>query len=184
MIVFIKDSFSYKRRLDLEVLDVECIWIELTLPKNKRILVGLFYRPPNLISELTDRIESSIDLAVNTGIKDIIITGDFNLNPSMPQASRTLNGIICKNGLTQCIENPTHYTEHSWSIIDLILLRNNNSLTKCGVANPFLEQNTRYHCPVFAKFKFTKPKTASFSRHVWLYDAANFDLLRQRCKLI
>ena len=37
VIVFIKDSFSYKRRLDLEVLDVECIWIELTLPKNKRI---------------------------------------------------------------------------------------------------------------------------------------------------
>ena len=37
VIVFTKDSFSYKRRLDLEVLDVECIWIELTLPKNKRI---------------------------------------------------------------------------------------------------------------------------------------------------
>ena len=43
---------THRRRLDLEVLDVECIWIELTLPKNKRILVGLFYRPPNSISEL------------------------------------------------------------------------------------------------------------------------------------
>ena len=99
----------------------------------------------------------------------------------MPQALRTLNGIICKYGLTQCIENPTHDTERSSSIIDLILIRNNNSLIKCGVANPFLEQNTRYHCPVFAIFKFTKPKTASFSRHVWLYDAADFDLLRQEC---
>ena len=106
-------------------------------------LVGLFYRPPNSISELTDRIESSIDLAVNTGIKDIIITGDFNLNPSVPQALRTLNGIICKYGLTQCIENPTHDTERSSSIIDLILIRNNNSLIKCGVANPFLEKNSK-----------------------------------------
>ena len=41
VIVYIKDSFTYKRRLVLEVLDVECIWIELTLPKNKIILVGL-----------------------------------------------------------------------------------------------------------------------------------------------
>ena len=72
-------------------------------------LVGLFYRPPNSISELT----------VNTGIMDIIITGDFNLNPFVPQALRTLNDIMCKYGLTQCIENPTRFTERSSSIIDL-----------------------------------------------------------------
>ena len=119
VIVYTKKSFSYKRRLDLEVLDVECIWIELTLPKNKIILVGLFDRPPNSISELTDRIESSIDLAVNTGIEDITITGDFNLNPFVPQALRTLNDIMCMCGLTQCIENPTRFTERSSSIIDL-----------------------------------------------------------------
>ena len=31
--------------------------------------------------------------------------------------------------------------------------------------------------------KHSVHKTASFTRHVWLYDAANFDLLRQACKL-
>ena len=31
--------------------------------------------------------------------------------------------------------------------------------------------------------KHSVHKTASFTRHVWLYDAANFDLLCQACKL-
>jgi len=58
-----------------------------TAEKQKNLSgIVLSHPPPNSIRELTDRIERSIDLAVNTGIKDIIITGDFNLNPSVPQA--------------------------------------------------------------------------------------------------
>ena len=91
-----------------------------TAEKQKNLSgIVLSHPPPNWISELTDRIESSIDLDVNTGIKDIIITGDFNLNPFVPQALRTLNDIMCMCGLTQCIENPTRFTERSSSIIDL-----------------------------------------------------------------
>ena len=47
-----------------------------------------------------------------------------------------------------------------------------------GVGEPFLEQEIRYHCPVFCIFVFNKIVTKAFSRHIWLYDQANYNGLR------
>ena len=55
---------------------------------NKHILFGLFYRPPNSSQDTDTRIENSIDLAPNTGIQNIVIIGEFNLNPSVPTLAR------------------------------------------------------------------------------------------------
>ena len=71
--IYVKESVYHKRRADLEPRGIECIWIELLL-KHKHILFGLFDKPPNS--------EDSIHLAIDTGISDIIVTGDFNLNTS------------------------------------------------------------------------------------------------------
>ena len=79
VIIYVKEDIYYKRRLDLEPRGIECIWIELIL-KNKHILFGLFYRPPNSDAIYFSTVEDSFHLAVDTGMKDIIITGDFNFN--------------------------------------------------------------------------------------------------------
>ena len=42
VMIYVKDSIYYKRRLDLESRGIECIWIELVL-KHKHVLFGLFY---------------------------------------------------------------------------------------------------------------------------------------------
>ena len=41
----------------------------------------------------------------------------------------------------------THYTEHSSTSIDILLVSNNKHLIASGVAEPFLEQDIRFHCP-------------------------------------
>ena len=46
VVIYVKESLNYKRRQDLELPGIECIWLELIL-QNKRLLFGLFYRPPN-----------------------------------------------------------------------------------------------------------------------------------------
>ena len=46
IMIYIKEGIYYKRRNDLEIRGIECIWIELILNR-KHILFGLFYRPPN-----------------------------------------------------------------------------------------------------------------------------------------
>ena len=80
VIAYVKEQINFVRRQDLEILNVECIWPESRICNNKRVLLGTFYRPPNSQAHYLNLIENSIGLAFNTGIKYIIITGDFNLN--------------------------------------------------------------------------------------------------------
>ena len=67
VIVYVRDTLSCKRRVDLEVLRVEGVWLELT-SKSKRILVGGFYRPPNSSLEYFNLLKKSIDRACCTNI--------------------------------------------------------------------------------------------------------------------
>ena len=90
VLLYVKENIHYKRRLDLEIRDIESIWIELA-NKYKRILFGLFYRPPNSYIKYYLDIENSLHLAIDTDIPDIIITGDFNFNMLSPLTSRKIN---------------------------------------------------------------------------------------------
>jgi hypothetical protein len=137
------------------------------------------YRPPNSSNEYLNSIDESINLAYDSGIKDIIITGDFNLNVLHHPSSRKINSFCQRYGLTQIIEETTHHTEHSSSIIDLIFVNDIENVVLSGVGDPFLEQNQRYHCPIFCIFKYTKPRIKSFTRNIWLFNQANYDSLRQ-----
>ena len=92
VVLYVKNTLYYMRRADLAFRGIECIWIELTL-KHKRVLFGLFYRPPNLDAVYYSAVEDSIHLASDSGIYDIIITEDFNFNMFHSQSSRKINSI-------------------------------------------------------------------------------------------
>ena len=169
VILYVKNNIHYTRRQDLELRGVESIWIELTL-KHKHILFGVFYRPPNSEAVIFSAIEDSINLAVDSGVNNIIITGDFNLNMQNVQSARKITSLCEQLSLFQSIEEPTHFTETSSSLIDLLLVNNNEHLILSGVGDPFLHQDIRYHCPVFGVFNFRKPKCLSFKRRIWKYD--------------
>lgn len=177
VIIYVKEDIYYKRRLDLEPRGTECIWIELIL-KNKHILFGLFYRPPNSDAIYFSTVEDSFHLAVDTGMKDIIITGDFNFNMLSEQSSRKIKDLCRQFSLSQIISQPTHFTENSSSLIDLLLVNDNNHVITSGVGDPFLQQDLRYHCPVFGVFNFSKLKRKSYVRQIWKYDQGNYELMK------
>ena len=179
VMIYVKNEIYYTRRPDLEINGVESIWIDLNV-QNRKILFGLFYRPPSSNNFYDSSIEDSIHLAIDTGINDIIITGDFNWNALSLPSSRKVENICQQFGLTQSIQIPTHFTENSSSLIDLMFFRNRDSLLHCSVGDPFLNQNIRNHCPIYAYLKFTKPKTKSFSRQIWLFDQGDYDKLRNK----
>ena len=77
--VYVNDNIYTKRRHDLEIRNIECVWIEARAQR-KPVLIGTFYRPPNADASVLLDIETSIDLAIDTGINDIIITGDLNVD--------------------------------------------------------------------------------------------------------
>ena len=97
-----------------------------------------------------------------------------------PQTERKINSICTEFSFYQSISQPTHFTENSSSLIDILLVNNKNYLIVSGVGDPFLNQEIRYHCPIYGIFKFSKPKFVSFTRHIWNYDKGNYDLLRNK----
>ena len=176
IIIYVKENIACKRRQDLENNQIESIWVELTL-EAKSILLGLFYRPPNSPASAIGDIKTSIDLAFDSNIKNIIIAGDFNLN--YESCRRKINSLFRPYNLSQLIEEPTHFTESSSSLIDLVATNNDNSVIYSGVGEAFLDQTERYHCPVFVVFRFSKYKQPCFKRKIWKYESGDYDLLNQ-----
>ena len=183
LLLYVKSGIFYKRRSDLKINGIECIWIEVVLNK-KSLLFGLFYRPPNSSADVYSNIEESISLAVDTGTSDIIITGDFNFNVLNSQTKKKIDSLCTQFSLHQLLTDPSHFTEHSSSLLDLILVSNKEHLILHGVGDPFLDQQLRYHCPIYGFCKFSKPKANAFTRHIWMYNNGNFGLLREKASSI
>lgn len=176
VVVYIRGNISFKRRHDLEINNLEAVWVEVTI-KNKTVLIGGVYRPPNSTVEYFNLIKESVDRAFNTNIKDILILGDFNYN-MLNQTNNKMFDLIQEYNLQQLIEEPTHYTESSESLIDLILARNPSNVITSGVYDTFVENPIRYHCPIICVLKFTKPLHKCYKRRIWNYDKADFNLFR------
>ena len=68
------------------------------------------------------------------------------------------------------IQELTHFTEHSSSLIDILIVSNKRHVIKCCVSDPFLHQDTRYHCPIYGILNFCKPKRKAFKRRIWKYE--------------
>ena len=47
-----------------------------------------------------------------------------------------------------------------------------------------LDHKQRYHCPIYGFCKFSKLKAKAFTRHIWMYDDRNFDILRDKASSV
>ena len=83
-----------RRKTDLALVKIECIWVEINI-HNKRIILGTFYRPPNSTARTLSCIEDSVNLEFDSNIKDIHVTVNFNLD-TLNQASNRRLCDICQ----------------------------------------------------------------------------------------
>lgn len=90
VIMYVKDKFHYKCRPDLEILGLECLWVEVMPSHSTHVLISVFYIPPNSDINYLNLIDHSLNLPINCGISDIIVTGEFNLNQTNPYQARKL----------------------------------------------------------------------------------------------
>ena len=150
--IYVKDSVFYKKRHDSEPHNVECIGIEIQL-KHTRNVFGHFHRPPDSDMAYFFSIEDSMSLALDTQIYNIIVTGDFSLYILSQQTAYEVSELCKQVSLYQTVIEPTLYTENSSSLIDIILTSDKINFIYSCVAEPFLHQDIRYHCPVYGVFK-------------------------------
>ena len=65
------------RRTDLETTILESLWLELSLPKSNSILIGTWYRKPDVSPDFMDSFRDAVERISNEN-KDILLTGDYN----------------------------------------------------------------------------------------------------------
>ena len=139
--------------------------------------MGGLYRPPNSGSNYFELILESIDRASNSNIPDVILTGDFNIN-CYQQTSNKILDAIHNYGFTQLINDFTHYTENSQTLIDLMIVSKRENVLTSGVLDPFFPDSIRYHCPILLLLNFRKHNFQSFKRQIWRFKDGNYNLYR------
>ena len=96
VIILVKPTYDCKECSDLDT-NCELIWLKITTPTKKEILIGAFYREPKSSLDALDQLNNSLcKINNNTKYKNCIIKlgGDFNLgdinweNSAAPAGSR------------------------------------------------------------------------------------------------
>ena len=77
---FVADYIGAVRLSELEVPELELMWIKIKAGTNT-LLIGTCYLPPNSKNEFWVKLKDSLDLAKQSGFKDILLSGDFNADP-------------------------------------------------------------------------------------------------------
>ena len=70
---------NLKRRTDLEVSQIESIWVEVTLTNSKSFLICSVYRPPNACADWIDLFEDELCLAKTTWLEYLVMR-DINID--------------------------------------------------------------------------------------------------------
>ena len=142
----------------------------------KKHLIGTFYRPPNSPNAVLSSIEDSISLALDTNIQNILLTGDFNFDTLKETSYRKIHDLCRQFNLEQLINEPTYmyFTAKTLHLQSTILTSNKNNIILSGVGEPFLEQNVRYHCPIYCVLNFNKPVSPCFKRKIYLFDRSDY----------
>ena len=150
--IIIKDNIEYKRRQDLEEINMGIVVIDLLGPNNYCIVnIYRSFNPANGITPLRF-FESQLAIikrAVTTAKnKSVVVSGDFNLNDSKRHALdyrnkiffERLNQICDETNLIQLIEQPTwkRIVNNSvkTSILDHIYVKNPNDVTNIEMYEP------------------------------------------------
>lgn len=145
---------------------VEQMWLLVNVNSTK-LMIGTAYRPPwlNLDAFLTVLTET---IATFTNYDKIVLLGDFNVNMLECNSSKyiTLTQFLYCFDLTNVVSQPTHFTSHSESLIDLVCT-NANVQNTCVDYIPDLGA----HALVTVTFKINKPKV--IAKNVWCRSLKN-----------
>ena len=88
VLAWVSNEIVAKRRKDLELKDLEAMWLEIRV-RNHKLLLCTVYRPPNSSPDFWDMLQESIDLARATTVNSLVITGDLNSDPNSLQEDHT-----------------------------------------------------------------------------------------------
>ena len=128
--IYLSNSIQVRRRIDLEPVNVECIWMEIENPTSNFFLCCV-YRPPTTDTTFWKNFSWSLEKS-NELSDRIIILGDLNVDFLNIPPSHIIHDILQHNNLTNTIHEPTRITHSTQTLIDPILTSHNLTIAKTG----------------------------------------------------
>ena len=178
--LYYKNFLPIKLRPDLHILD-ESIAAELAL-SSKKIFFTVINRSRN--QKMFDLFLLRLKLVIEHMRREkpdcIIITGDFNSKTKQwwPDGEETNEGVILNQlikgfSLTQLIDQPTHISANSSSLIDLIIT---DQVDSGLLPSPRDKSN---HEIIRGELNLAVPLPPPYKRRVWDYNEANYSLIKE-----
>ena len=175
LVFFILDhlNFILRNQYKLNVVDCEDSWLEIDLPGNKSLVVGIIYRhPKHCFLNFQEKLINTINL-LNYSSNLFILGGDLNIDLLSNSSLITdYQDLLLSIGSYQSVNAATRFSS------DFV----NSSLLDHVYTNALLEQiNTRVilfeitdHLPVITSIKKIKPPKFNKSIHT-MQDFKNFN---------
>ena len=153
----------------------------------KGYLVSLYRSPnqnPDEFELFLPNLENLLADITNRNPHFMLLLGDFNaksktwfINDQSSRESTQLESLTSLYGMKQLITEPTHVLENSSSCIDLIFTNQPNLVMDAGV-HPSLHSKC-HHQVIYAKLTLQIEYPPPYTREIWDYDKAQFDLINR-----
>ena len=153
--IYIKENIEYSPRNDLcqNNKNIESLYIEIDkeqFGKDKNIVVGVIYRPPDTDIKEFNKIMSESLLSLHAERKLVYLMGDFNIN--LLNADKHANtqdfvDLMFSQSFIPYITKPTRVTSRSATLIDNIFT--NDIVDNEYVFSGLLYNDVSDHFPVF-----------------------------------
>lgn len=152
--IYLRNDIEYKVLKECKFSDseeIESIFVEITVPQEKNIVVGCVYRPPNQNSALSLEKFNDILSIITKDNKLCYVMGDFNLDffrykHHVP--TQEFVDSLFSHAFFSLISKPTRLTSYSATLIDNIFT---NNLSQ-NVLNGIVLNDLSDHLLVFAYF--------------------------------
>ena len=169
VLCWVTDNIAAQRRFDLEVNEIEAMWLEVRENIHK-FLLCVAYRPPSCadfwihLQICLDKIYSS-----GNGNQNILLIGDFNSDFNTLQGQH-LSDFSIVNNLSTLIFQPTRITNITSSILDQCLTNFPYYVKESGVEPPLADND---HCSIYVKLLFRVKKSKCYTKTMWDFSQVN-----------
>ena len=179
--IYCRESLNFIEQEDLMNAN-ESVWIKINRTRCKPLIIGNVYRPPDQpVDIFLDNLNDSLSRIDSTN--DKVLLGDFNIDFSVQQKNanfslkRRLRGITEAFNLKQLIKEPTRVTEHSETLIDLVVTNANHKFVESGVFDLGLSDHSLVYCVLKSGRPRVAPKTIEYRSYKnYNKDSFNEDL--------
>ena len=187
VLLAVKDSISTEPFIfNCESMELSSVVIKSL---SKRVLIAVCYRPPNADSDFLHNLNSFIEFAIKSNLKDIILLGDFNfptiqwINGSgfpVTLCETSFTDSLQDHGFLQLVTSPTRGS----NILDLVLTTNEYLVENIETTDDeAVSLKSDHKSIMFDVLLNHKPKFAA-KRKIYNYNKGDFVALRESLKLL